>query len=138
MQIALDAARMLDGHLECVEVRGAPMPIMGDFGGEEAEGGEAFVFPEHIFAFENTGVEPRVLQGDGTEAGEGGAEAFLVVVETVCAGGKHGQHAQHVVLKHHGCRKHRSQPRSARHVGHLEELGGAEVLEPDLPPRVHG
>lgn len=36
LQIALDAARMLDGHLECVEVRGAPMPIMGDFGGEAA------------------------------------------------------------------------------------------------------
>jgi len=36
LQIALDAARMLDGHLECVEVRGALMPMMGDFGGEAA------------------------------------------------------------------------------------------------------
>lgn len=36
LQIALDAARVLDGHLECVEVRGEPMPMMGDFGGEAA------------------------------------------------------------------------------------------------------
>jgi nucleotide-binding universal stress UspA family protein len=36
LQIALDAARMLDGHLECVEVRGALMPMKGDFGGEAA------------------------------------------------------------------------------------------------------
>ena len=57
--------------------------LVRNLGGEEAEGGEAFVFPEHIFAFENTGVEPRVLQGDGTEAGEGGAEAFLIVFEEI-------------------------------------------------------
>lgn len=36
LQIALDVTRTLDGHLECVEVRGETMPLMGDFGGEAA------------------------------------------------------------------------------------------------------
>jgi nucleotide-binding universal stress UspA family protein len=36
LQIALDVTRTLDGHLECVEVRGETMPMMGDFGGEAA------------------------------------------------------------------------------------------------------
>lgn len=36
LQIALDATRTLDGHLECVEVRGETMPMMSDSGGEAA------------------------------------------------------------------------------------------------------
>lgn len=36
LQVALDATRTLDGHLECAEVRGEPMPMMGDFGSEAA------------------------------------------------------------------------------------------------------
>jgi len=71
---------------------------VGNLGGEQAEGGEALVFAEGVFALENTRVEAGVLQGDGTEGGEGGEESFLVVVETVQPLGKDGEDAEDFAL----------------------------------------
>ena len=68
--------------------------FVGDLGGKEAEGGEAFVFAEGIFALENAGVEAGILQGDGAERGEGGEEAFLVVIKAVDAIREDGEDAE--------------------------------------------
>jgi hypothetical protein len=68
--------------------------FVGDLGGEEAEGGEPFVFAEGIFALENAGVEAGILQSDGAERGEGGEEAFLVVIKAVDAIREDGEDAE--------------------------------------------
>lgn len=68
---------------------------MGDFGREQAQGSEALVFAEGIFALKNAGVEAGVLQGDGTERSKGGEKTFFVVVEAVQSFGEDGEHAEH-------------------------------------------
>jgi hypothetical protein len=69
--------------------------FVGDLGGEEAQGREAFVFAEGIFALENAGVEAGILQGDSAERGEGSEETFLVVIKAVDAIGEDGEHAEY-------------------------------------------
>ena len=96
--------------------------LVRDLGGEEAEGGEAFVFSEHIFAFEDTGVEPRVLQGDGAEAGEGGAEALLIVVEAMRSIGEHREDGEHFALEQQGAHEHGAQRGIAGNVREVDEF----------------
>ena len=73
--------------------------FMRDLGGEQAEGGEAFVFAEHVLALEHARVEAGVFERDGAEARERGAEAFFVVVETAKAVGENREHAEDFVVE---------------------------------------
>lgn len=64
-QIALDATRLLDGHLECVDVRGQTMPMMGDFGGEAAALAlVAFRQAEQAGQEERAHIEQRLMNED--------------------------------------------------------------------------
>src|SRR5690606_9956991 len=103
----------------------------GDLGGEQAERGELFVFAQGLFALENARVETGVLQGDGREAGDGGEQAFLVVVVAVRVVGEGGEHAADLVLKEHGHGQHGAQVGIAGQIDDVDEFGRLDVEELD-------
>ena len=57
--------------------------FMRNFGGEQAERGQGFIFSEHFFRVKYPRVEAGVLQGNGGETGKGGGEALFVVIKTM-------------------------------------------------------
>ncbi len=111
--------------------------FVGDLGGEEAEGGELLVFAQRLFTFENAGVEAGVLQGDGTEAGERGKEAFLVVVEAVDVVGEDGEDTDDFVFVENGRGEDGTEGIVVWQVDDVAKLGRLDVRKFDLPPRVN-
>lgn len=105
---------------------------MRDLGREEPEGGQALVFPQHVFALEDAGVKSGVLECDRAQTGEGGAEAFFVVVEAMDAVRENGHDAEDLAFKHHRRGQHGAQRRVGGHVGQFAVLGRFDVGVPDL------
>ena len=103
--------------------------LVGDLGGEQAEGGEGLVLAQHLLGLEHAGVEPGVLQGDGREAAEGGEQALLVVAEAVEFAVEDGQHARGLALKDQRHRQRGAEGAVARQVGGLAVAGAVDVLE---------
>lgn len=110
--------------------------LVRDFGGEQAECGELFVFAEQLFALENAGVEAGILQRDCSEAGEGGNEPTFVVVEAVDVVGEDDEYAEDVILVHHRCSEHGAQRGVTGKVDQILELRALGVGEFELFARV--
>lgn len=105
--------------------------LVGDLGGEEAEGGELLVFAELFFALENAGIEAGVLQGDGAQTGERGAGAFLVVVETVDAVRVNGENAENFSLVKERSEEDGMERGIARKIGEGVEAGSLDIEKID-------
>ena len=110
--------------------------LVGDLGGEQAEGRELLALAEGLLAAEDAGVQPGVLQGDGAKAGEGGGEALGVVVEPVHPAAVDGEGAEGLLLVDERGEEDGVQAGVGRQVGQTMKLGRLDVGELGLPVRV--
>ena len=74
---------------------------MRDFGGQQAEGGEAFAATQAFLDREDLGIEAGILDRGSTERGQRGDEMLVIVGETVGAHGDAHQDTESVVLVAH-------------------------------------
>jgi hypothetical protein len=101
-------------------------------------GGELLVLAQRLLALEDAGVEPRVLEGDGGQRGQRGAEPFFVVVEPMHLTGEDRQRAQHLAFEHQRRGQHRAQAFVERQVVDVEVFGRLDIGELDLLAGVQG
>ena len=103
--------------------------LVGDLGGEQAEGGEGLVFTQHLLRVENAGVESGVLQGDGGETGEGREKPFLIVAEPVRYTIEDREHPGRRALEDERCGQGRAERGIAGEVRSLTVAGAIDVLK---------
>lgn len=112
--------------------------LVGDFGGQHTECGEFFVAAEGFFGGEDAAVESSVVDGDRCEAGEGGEDFFLVVVESVGRVGKGAEYADGLIFKEDGSGEHGDEAFSLDDFLEVAFFGKGEVRNFDLPTALDG
>ena len=108
--------------------------LVGNLGRQQSQRGKLLVLAQHILALENTGVESRVLQRHGGQAGKGGEQPFLVVIKPVGMVGKHRQNAHRLVFPKHRHRQQGTQRRMPWQIDHVDVLGGLHIQKLKMTP----